>query len=231
MDQKVATDMRGAVYEAILTRRSVRAFLDTPVDDAAIHRMLEAASRAPSASNMQPWKVHVLRGATLARVREALLGAHEDAVPHSRELEYYPQDWFEPYLSRRRKVGWQLYESVGIARGDRAASRRQHARNYEFFDAPVGMIFCLDRGLGLGSYVDYGMYLQSLMIAARAEGLDTCPQAALANYPEILRPLLGIPEDQLILCGMSLGYADPSAPENGVRSEREGVHGFVTMHD
>lgn len=220
-----------AVYYAMESRRSVRAFRDTPVSEETIRRMLKAASRAPSGSNMQPWKVHVVLGGSLERLRKALVRAHDERVPHAREYDYYPETWRDPYLSRRRKVGWQLYEKIGVARGDREGSRRQHGRNYRFFDAPVGLIFCIDRDLNLGSVLDYGMFLQSLMIAARAEGLDSCPQAALANYPEVVRSCLGIPSDEMILCGMSIGYADESAPANDVTSEREVVDVFAVIHD
>ncbi|WP_366656835.1 nitroreductase [Fodinicurvata sp. EGI_FJ10296] len=222
---------RELVHGAITSRRSVRGFTDAPVSADVVRRLLDVARHAPSGSNMQPWKAHVVTGAALSRLSNALMAAHDSGEPAAREYDYYPQTWREPYLARRRKVGWQLYEQVGIARGDREASRRWHGRNYEFFGAPVGMIFSIDRDLGQGSLIDFGMFLQSLMIAARGEGLDTCPQAALANYPAILRDQLSIPEDELILCGLSLGHADPNAPANRFRAEREPVEAFARFHD
>ena len=222
--------IREIVHDAISGRRSVRGFTDAPVSPDAVRRVLDVARRAPSGSNMQPWKVQVVTGAARDRLSRALIDAHESGEPTAREYDYYPENWREPYLTRRRRVGWQLYEKVGIQRGDRDASRRWHGRNYAFFDAPVGMIFSIDRDLGQGSLIDFGIFLQSLMIAARGEGLETCPQAALANYPAILRNHLSIPDDELILCGLSLGHADPNAPANQFTAEREPVEVFARFH-
>ncbi len=220
----------GAIGAALAGRRSIRAFLPTTVSREVIGRILDVSRRAPSASNMQPWKAHVLTGAARDRLSAALLEAHDAGVPAQREYDYYPQTWREPYLARRRAVGWQLYEAIGIGKGDRAASKRHHGRNYQFFGAPVGLIFSLDKDLGRGSLIDFGMFLQSIMIAARGEGLETCPQAALANYPHIVRQQLGIPDSEMILCGMSLGYADLSAPENSFTADREPVENFTRFH-
>ncbi len=177
-------DLRGAgeiVEWAITTRRSVRGFIDEPVPRAIVERLLEIASRAPSGSNIQPWKVHVLMGAALERLKAALCAAHFGAEPEAREYEYYQTTWRSPYLERRRKTGWDLYTLTGVERGDRAASLRQRGRNYIFFGAPVGLVFTIDRDLGQGSWLDFGMFLQNIMIAARGHQLDTCPQAAIAN--------------------------------------------------
>ncbi|UEM07535.1 nitroreductase (plasmid) [Skermanella rosea] len=223
--------MRTAVETAIVTRRSVRGFLPTPVGRETVERLLEVASRAPSGSNMQPWKVHVLSGPALERLKAELIGLHESGAPEAREYDYYPRDWRAPYLDRRRALGWNLFALAGVARGDREGSARQRGRNYAFFGAPVGMIFTIDRDLGQGSWLDFGTFLQNIMIAARGHGLDTCPQAALANYPAVLRRQLGIPDTELVLCGMALGVADPDEPTNRLAAEREPVAAFTRFHD
>ena len=222
--------MTGPVEEAIATRRSVRGFLGTPVGMPVVARLLELAARAPSGSNIQPWKVHVVTGPALARLTAAMLAAHEAGEPEAREYAYYPLAWRAPYLDRRRRAGWQLYELAGVARGDRAGASRQRGRNYTFFGAPVGLVFTIDRDLERGSWLDYGMFLQTLMIAARGHGLDTCPQAAIANHPAILREHLSIPPGEMVVCGMALGHADPGEPANALVTEREPVAAFATFH-
>lgn len=229
MDQQLPQGF-AAVAEAIEGRRSTRGFLDRPVDLALVERLLALAARAPSGSNIQPWKAHVLTGASLLRLTDALSAAHLGGEPEAREYEYYPTQWRAPYLERRRKVGWQLYELAGVKRGDREAAARQRGRNYVFFGAPVGLVFAIDRDLEQGSWLDYGMFLENLMIAARGAGLDTCPQAAIANYPGIVRAALGIPESEIVVCGMALGHADPDEPANTLASEREPVRAFTTFH-
>lgn len=222
--------LRSGVEHAIMSRRSVRGFLAAPVGRATVERLLEVASRAPSGSNIQPWKVHVLVGAALDRLTKELVAAHFGGLPEAREYDYYPTVWRSPYLERRRKLGWELYRLTGVEKGDRDGSLRQRGKNYTFFGAPVGLIFTIDRDLGQGSWLDFGMFLQNIMVAARGHGLDTCPQAAIANYPEIIRSQLGIPQGEMIVCGMALGVADPSEPSNGLVSEREPVSGFATFH-
>jgi nitroreductase len=192
--------------------------------------LLEVASRAPSGSNIQPWKAHVVTGAALKRLTDALSAAHLDGAPEAREYEYYPVNWRSPYLERRRKVGWQLYDLTGVGRGDREAALRQRGKNYVFFGAPVGLLFAIDRDMEQGSWLDFGMFLQNIMVAARGHGLDTCPQAAIANYPDIVRRQLGIPHSEMIVCGMALGHADPAEPANTLVSEREPVDAFTTFH-
>ncbi len=218
-----------SVAEAIESRRSVRGFLDKPVDPALIERLLALAGRAPSGSNIQPWKLHVLTGPALARLTGALTAAHFRGEPEAREYEYYPTRWREPYLGRRREIGWRLYELAGVARGDQEGSLRQRGRNYAFFGAPVGLVFTIDKDLEQGSWLDYGMFLQTLMIAARGAGLDTCPQAAIASYPAIVRREVGIPEDETIVCGMALGHADPDEPTNALRAERAAVATYTVF--
>ena len=227
------TSMRSdseAVDRAIESRRSIRGFRLDPVPLTEVERLLRLASRAPSGSNTQPWKVHVVTGAALADLTAALVAAHEAGRPEAREYEYYMVDWRQPYLDRRRKVGWQLYQLAGVERGDREAGDRQRGRNYTFFGAPVGLVFTIDRDLEQGSWIDYGMFLQTLMVAARGRGLDTCAQAAIASYPDILRERLGIPQSEIVVCGMALGHADPGEPTNALVAERDPVSNFTTFH-
>lgn len=220
-----------AVDDAINTRRAVRAFTDEPVSRETVVEVLEAASRAPSGTNMQPWKVHVLLGAARERLAETLVDAYlnrQDEI--DAEWSYYPDPIPEPYLSRRRKVGWDLYGLLGIEKGDKERMRIQHARNFRFFDAPVGLICTIDRVLEVGSWLDYGMFLQNVMVAARGRGLHTCPQAAFAPYHRIIREALGIPESEMVVCGMAIGHADPDAPENALETERVPVEAFARFH-
>ena len=212
---------------AITSRRSVRAFLPTPVPRALVERLLDVAARAPSGTNMQPWTVHVLAGAARERFCDAIEAEFLAGGDHRPEHLYYPESWFEPYLSRRRKVGWDLYGLLGIARGESERMRRQHARNFRFFDAPVGMIFTIDRRLERGSWLDYGMFLENIMVAARGHGLDTCPQQAFAHHHEAIRRALALPDDEAVVCGMALGHADPDAPENRLVTEREPARAFA----
>lgn len=217
-----------AVARALLTRRSVRAFLPRSVSREIVEAMLSLAARAPSGTNCQPWKVYVCAGETKRSLTEKLLTAHyAGGDEHKEEYRYYPLQWREPYLSRRRTLGWALYGLVGVAKGDRPAMMRQHARNYEFFGAPVGLFFTIDRDLELGSWLDTGMFIENVMIAARVFGLDTCPQAAFNAYHRIIAPHLGIPDGEMLVCGMSLGYADPNAPANALTPEREPVAAFT----
>lgn len=228
MSETLQPDSDAAVVDrAITSRRSIRRFLPTPVPGGTVRDILAVAARAPSGTNMQPWRVYALGGARLAALTAALLAAHDAGEAHEAEYRYYPEKFFEPYLSRRRKVGWDLYGALGIAKGDRAGMHAQHGRNYVFFDAPVGLIFTIDRDLEIGSWLDYGMFLQNICIAARGRGLDTCPQAAFAHYHRAIRAELGIAEREVVVCGMALGYADPRAPENNFPVERAAVDEFT----
>ena len=213
----------GYVDEAIRSRRSIRAYLPTPVPQASVADILAVASRAPSGSNIQPWQTYVLTGESLKSLTSRLLEAFNDPAQrlmHQEEYAYYPREWSEPYQARRRKVGWDLYGLLGIGRADKARMQSQHARNFTFFDAPVGLIFTIDRHLEQGSWLDYGMFLQSVMVAARARGLDTCPQAAFATFHRVIAAELRLPETRMVVCGMALGYADPNAVENRLVTER-----------
>ncbi|KFB09769.1 nitroreductase [Nitratireductor basaltis] len=224
------SDIAQTVDEALLTRRSVRAFLPDPVDDETIRDILKLASRAPSGTNMQPWKVFVATGEVKQKIADAILssGIRPEKVEWD-EYHYYPDKFFEPYLSRRRAVGFALYSLLGIGRREVERMRAQHDRNFTFFDAPVGLIFTIDRRLNKGSWIDHGMFLQSIMLAARARGLHTCPQAAFAPYHRLIRPILNIPDEEIVVCGMALGYEDSSKPENSLRSERAPLEEFVTF--
>lgn len=223
-----------AVDAAITSRRSIRRFLPTPVPRQTVEDILRVAARAPSGTNTQPWQVHVLVGPALDRLRAKLTAAYDDpqyAQQHQEEYDYYPRQWVPPYIDRRRKVGWDLYGLLGIAKGDKAGMHAQHRRNYLFFDAPVGLMFFIDRVLGQGSWLDYGMFLQNVMVAARARGLDTCPQAAFNVFHRLIAAELGIDETQKqLVCGMSLGWADPQAIENTLATERAAVAEFTRFH-
>jgi nitroreductase len=216
---------------AIASRRSVRRFLSTPVPREVIADILDTAARAPSGTNMQPWQGYVLTGAPrdeLCAAVQQVFDAEESG--HRQEVQYYPDEFFEPYLSRRRKVGWELYGMLGISRGESAKMRAQHRRNFNFFDAPVGMIFTIHRRLATGSWLDYGMFLENIMVAARGRGLDTCAQAAWTHYHKVIRPVLGLAEEEVVVCGMALGHADLAAPENRLVTGRTGSDQFVSWH-
>lgn len=218
--------------EAIMSRRSVRAFLPTPVPRQTVERILEVASRAPSGTNMQPWRAYVVAGEARRRVSEAVLKAREaEGEVHVAEHRYYPREWREPYIGRRRKVGLDLYDLVGVKKGDKAAMFRQHGRNFEFFGAPVGLFFTIDRHLEIGSWLDFGMFIEAVMVAARAHELHTCPQAAWPPYHRVIRRILPIPEHEAIVCGMALGHEDPKAPENRLRTERAPLGDWATFID
>lgn len=230
----VNAETTAAVDAAITSRHSVRAFLPTPVARETIEDILRVASRAPSGTNTQPWKVYVLTGATRQRLTERILAAFDDpseSATHSEEYDYYPEEWRSPYIERRRAVGWGMYALLGIGKGDRQRMHEQHGRNFAFFDAPVGLMFTIDRHLGKGSWLDYGAFLQNIMVAARARGLDTCPQQAFARFHRVIEEVLQLPGQEMVVCGMSLGHADPSAPVNSLVTEREPVAAFARFLD
>ncbi len=230
----ISSPSQEAVDAAITSRRSIRAFLDKPVERDEIARILDVAARAPSGTNTQPWKVYVLTGAARARLSNAILAVNADpeqARGHTEEYAYYPREWTSPYIDRRRKVGWDLYSLLGLGRDNKAGMAAQHARNYAFFDAPVGLIFTIDRIMAQGSWLDYGMFLQNIMVAARARGLDTCPQAAFTQYHRIISVELDLPGNEMVVCGMALGWADPARVENTLVTEREPSHGFARFMD
>lgn len=226
MTHSVAT----MVDQVIRDRRSVRAFLPTPVPRSDIEAILEIAARAPSGTNTQPWQVYVLSGARKQALSDEIVQTFFDPnalAQHHEEYDYYPATWVEPFLSRRRKIGLDLYGLLGLTRDNLVGMKAQQARNYQFFDAPVGLIFTLGRVMGQGSLLDYGMFMQNIMIAARARGLDTCPQAAFNQFHKIIARQLDLPASQKIICGMALGYADPSKIENTLETVREPLANFA----
>ncbi|MBY0338072.1 MAG: nitroreductase [Acetobacteraceae bacterium] len=219
-----------AVDAAIASRRSIRGFTAEPVPEATVRDILALASRAPSMTNTQPWRVHVVTGAARDALCAEIMAAHAAGEHPEPEYAYYPREWVSPFIDRRREIGWALYGLLGIAKGDREATARQHRRNYDFFGAPVGMILTLHRSLQAGSFLDLGMFLQTIMVAARARGLDTCPQAAFMNWHGIIRRHLSIPPDEIVVCGLALGHADAAARANALHAPRVPVEGFATFH-
>ena len=223
-----------SVDAAIENRFSARAFLPTPVPRQVLESILHVASRAPSGTNAQPWKVYVLQGAKKDELVQKVCAAHDELRQHPEletkfreDYDYYPRHWVEPYLGRRRQNGWSLYGLLGIAKGDKEKMHAQHRRNFCFFDAPVGLIFTIDRVMGAGSLLDCGMFLQNIMVAARARGLHTCPQAAWNHYGSIILPHIGASAEEKIVCGMALGWADEAARVNTFQTPREPVEGFT----
>ena len=226
----ISPETTAAVDAAINSRHSVRAFLPTLVPRQVIADILAVAARAPSGTNTQPWQVHVLTGEAKAALSRDIRAAYDDPEERARHTEayaYYPTQWQSPYIDRRRKVGWDLYSLLGIGKADKARMHEQHARNYAFFGAPVGLMFTIDRVMEQGSWLDYGMFLQNVMVAARARGLHTCPQAAFTQFHRIIARHLALPDTQTLVCGMSLGFADPDAVENTLITEREPVSVFA----
>lgn len=224
-----------SVHAAITSRMSVRAFLPKPVPRATIEHLLTLAARAPSGTNTQPWKAYVLQGASRDALVEKVCAAHDAlradpslAAQYKEAYDYYPEKWVSPFIDRRRENGWGLYGLLGITKGDKDKMHAQHQRNFRFFDAPVGLMFTLDRVMGRGSLVDYGMFMQNLMVAARGHGLHTCPQAAWNGFARIILPHIGAGDNELLVCGMSLGYADPDHVVNGFYTPREPAASFTT---
>ena len=222
------------VDQAITSRMSVRAFLPAAVPRETLMHVLDVASRAPSGVNTQPWKVYVLQGETRDELVSKVCAAHDAvradpglAAHYQEAYPYYPEKWVSPYIERRRENGWGLYGLLGIGKGDKDKMHSQHQRNYRFFDAPVGLMFTIDRVLGRGSLLDYGMFLQSIMVAARGHGLHTCPQAAWNGFAKIILPHIGAGEEEMLVCGMALGYADPSALVNSFHTPRESASQFT----
>lgn len=213
--------------EAITSRRSVRGYTDQSVPMSTIDHILEASARAPSGTNMQPWQVTVVTGAAKARITDGVMAARRSGEVHKAEYQYYPKMFPEPYITRRRKVGWDMYGLVDIKKGDTERMTAQHDQNFTFFEAPVGLFFTIHKSLEIGSWLDYGMFIQNVMTAARVEGLHTCAQAAWADFHQIIRRELGMPEDQTVVCGMALGYEDTTAPINALRTVRAPLEDWV----
>jgi len=205
------------VSEAVRRRMSVRAFRPETPPAALVREILELAHGAPSGGNLQPWRVYALAGAPMAQFK-ALIAATPMEEP---EYAVYPPDLWEPFRTRRFECGEDLYASIGVPREDRPARLRQLSRNLEFFGAPVGLFFCLDRQLGPPQWADVGMYMQNLMLLAVERGLDTCAQEFWARYPKTVASFVGLPDDHMVFSGMALGYRDDAAPINGWRTRRD----------
>ena len=226
------------VDAAITSRMSARAFTQQAVSRETITELLQVASRAPSGTNTQPWKVYVLQGASRDTLVDQVCAAHdamranpELAGNYREEYDYYPEKWVSPYIDRRRENGWGLYGVLGIGKGDKDKMHLQHQRNYRFFDAPVGLMFTMDRVMGRGSLLDYGMFLQNIMVAARGHGLHTCPQAAWNGFAKIILPHIGAGADEMLVCGMALGYADETDVVNTYHTPRVPVEEFTRWLD
>lgn len=218
------------VDDALLSRRSVRGFRPDPVPRASIEHILRVAARTPSGTNMQPWRAYVVVGAAKDALSAAVLAARAaDPDGFQREWKYYPDQFREPYLGRRRKVGFDLYRHAGVAKGDKEGMFRQHGKNFTFFGAPVGIFFTIDKDLEIGSWLDHGMLLQSVMLAARGQGLHTCPQAAWPPFHQIIREHLDIPETESVVCGMAVGFEDESVPENALATMREPLERWTSF--
>jgi nitroreductase len=227
-----------SVDAAIESRFSCRAFLPTPVARETIADILRVARRAPSGTNCQPWKVYVLQGASRDMLVDKVCAAHDAiyanpalAAEYPEEYDYYPENWVPPYIDRRRENGWGLYGLLGIAKGEKDKMHAQHHRNFRFFDAPVGLMFTLDRVMGRGSLVDYGAFLQNIMVGARARGLHTCPQAAWNGFSKIILPHIGAGPDEMLVCGMSMGHADEKERVNSFHTPRVPVEEFTHWLD
>ena len=218
------------VDQAIESRRSVRAFTSEPVPRETIEHVLRVARRAPSGTNMQPWTVFVVEGAVKEAITRDALALHA-GPPENREPEYhyYPRTWVEPYKSRRRKIGWDMYSLVGIEKGDREKMHAQEAENYRFFGAPVAMFVFVDKTLELGSWIDCGMFIQNVMLSARGQGLHSCSQAAWPPFHKAVRKHLPVSDDQVLICGIAIGHEDTEASINRLRTEREPLENFVTF--
>ncbi len=223
-----------SVDAAVLSRFSARAYLNKPVEKSVIEDLLQVAARAPSGTNTQPWNVYVVQGATKDKLVNEVCETHNAmaanpalASEYAEEYDYYPSKWVSPYIDRRRECGFGLYGVLGIGKGDKEKMHLQHQQNYRFFGAPVGLFFTIDKVMGRGSLLDYGMFLQSVMVAARARGLHTCPQAAWNNFSQIIFKHIGASDNEMMVCGLALGYADESALINTFKTTRVDVSAFT----
>ncbi len=219
------------VREALKKRKSTRAFLDRDVSTEKVVAVLEAARHCPSGVNTQPWQVGVVRGARKMKLQERIETAFRSGEKPGMDFQYYPLKWVEPYKTRRFQCGLQLYETLGIKRQEKDRRLEQWVANYRAFDAPVMLLFFMDPGLETGSYMDYGMFMQSIMLAAMSEGLATCPQAALGEFPKIVKSELDYPADSILLGGMALGYEDTEALVNSYRTPRLPVESFTRFFE
>ena len=210
-----------SVTEAVARRRSVRPFLDTPVDLDLLRDIIAKATRAPSGGNLQPWRLHVVAGEALARLKVAAMASlARSPLGEGAEYAIYPERLADPHRARRFAVGEAMYAHIGIPRGDKAARMGWFARNFQFFGAPAAWFVTVDRGMGPPQWADLGMYLQNLMLLSVEAGLATCPQECWAMYPDTVTAFLGTPPERMLFCGVAVGYEDPDEPANRLRSER-----------
>lgn len=214
------------VSEAVKARRSIRAYLDTPIPDELLKTLLEKASRAPSGGNVQPWRVYVLNGDTMDRFKRHV---GECSEPETPAYDIYPNKLKEPYRTSRFKVGEDMYALLKIPREDRGARIRRLMENYKFFGAPAAIFCYTDKQMGPPQWSDLGMFLQTLMLLAQEAGLDTCAQEAWSSRPETVASFLDVPQELTIFCGVAIGYKDPEAPVNSLVSDRQGVEEFATF--
>ena len=220
------------VKDALAKRQSIRAYLPKPVPRDMIVRILEAAGMAPSGVNMQPWKVVVVQGEAKQKLGEAVERAFLDGVDDPAEYQYYPEKWVEPFKGRRMACGIQMFETIKLERSDKEGRKAQWASNYRAFDAPVVIYLLMNETLGEGGFLDYGIFIQSIMLAAQEEGLGTCVQAALADYPGIVKKAIGYEGNEYrLIGGIAMGYADMEAPVNNYRTPRAKVEDFTTFID
>jgi nitroreductase len=217
--------------DAIRGRISTRAFLENPVSKETITEILDTASWSPSGTNTQPWKVVVVQGKTKQAITEALLNANKNGDKANPDYDYYPTEWVEPYKGRRFQCGMDLYKALEIGRKDKDKRVEAALANYRFFGAPVTLFFFIDKIMRKGSWIDMGMFLQSVMLTAREHGLGSCPQASTSDYPDLVRDILGVTDEFSLICGMSLGYPDNEKPVNNYRTAREEVDTFTTWFD
>lgn len=220
------------VITAIEERFSARAFIDKPIDKTILEKILKVASRAPSGKNTQPWQVAVLLDKALRQnLAQEIIASREAGIPENPDYKYYPTDWHEPYNRRRINCGIAMYKALDIKREDREKRKALWEMNYHFFHAPVGLIIYLERVFKKGSWLDTGMFIENILLTARGFGLEACPQASLAEYPDIVRKVLNIADSYAIVCGIALGYPDLSHPVNNYRTERASLEGFVKWYE
>lgn len=219
------------VLAAIEGRISTRAFTDQSVTQETLRKIIDTARWAPSGTNCQPWQVVGVTGKTLAAISDDLVAHVSNGGAESAHYNYYPPDWHEPYLQRRRTCGYMLYEAQGIARDDKPGRMKSMMQNFEFFGAPAGMFFYIPKVMDKGSWVDMGMFIQSVMLAARGLGLETCPQFALAMYPDVVEKHFTPPDNHALVSGLSIGYGNPDAAVNSYRTERLSVDEILTCYD
>jgi len=219
------------IKDAITDRISVRSYLDKSVPKDTLTNILDTARWAPSGTNTQPWKVIVTQGKSKQAISSAFLNAHKSGIKTNPDYDYYPTEWAEPFKSRRFECGMDLYKALSITREDKEKREAAALANYDFFGAPVSIFFFIDKVMGKGSWVDMGMFIQSVMLAARQYGLGSCPQASTSDYPDIVRGILDVSDQYALICGLSLGYPNDESPVNQYRTRREPVESFTSWAD